>query len=49
MEHIDRRSALKALACTAAAAALSDSVTEAAEPVPVPERGKTMEIKFPHP
>jgi hemerythrin superfamily protein len=47
MEHINRRSALKALACTAAAAALSDSVTAAAEPEAKTERGKTMEIKIP--
>lgn len=47
MENIDRRSALKALTCTAAAAALSESVIEAAEQVARPEVGKTMEIKIP--
>jgi len=47
MQHIDRRNALKALACTAAAAALSDSVLGAAEQAAKPERGKTMEIKIP--
>ena len=50
MESINRRSALKALACTAAAAALSDSVTAAAEPVqPKPGRRKAIEIKIPAP
>jgi hypothetical protein len=47
MKHINRRSALKSLACTAAAAALSDSVTGAAEPAAKPGTGTTMEIRIP--
>jgi hypothetical protein len=48
MEHLDRRNVLKVIACTAAVAALSDSVASAAESEPSkrdPERA--MDIKIP--
>lgn len=48
MENLDRRNALKAIVCTAAVAALSDSAAEAGESEQSkPDREKAVETKIP--